>query len=64
MQRLCASLLIQVFNKEKRQAGKVIAMQVAQEDDVELAGIKSRLLHCEQRSRAAVEQEQAVRGLD
>src|SRR5687768_10513381 len=64
MQRLFAALLIQKFDEEKRQAAKVIAMQVAQEDDIELARIKSELLEREQRSRAAVEQEQAVRGLD
>jgi hypothetical protein len=43
---------------------KVIAMQVAQQDDIESAGIKSKLFHCEQGSGAAIEQEKAVRVID
>src|SRR5688572_19958212 len=64
MQWLFAIFLVEVFNKEKRQTGKVIAMQVAQENDVQPTGIKAELLHCQQRCRAAVQQEQPVRSFD
>jgi hypothetical protein len=45
-----------LLQQQERQAGEVIAVQVAEEDDIDARGIDGKAAHRDQRRRAAVEQ--------
>ena len=45
-----------LFQQQERQAGEVIAVQMAEEDRIDARGIDGMAAHRDQRRRAAVEQ--------
>ncbi len=46
---------------ERRQAQHVVAVEVGQEDDLDVAGVDTQAVHVREKGRAAVQQHPAVR---
>jgi hypothetical protein len=61
---LIARILIEVTDEKEWQAAKVIAMEMAQKNDIQSSRIKARPLHGQQARWAAVHEKKPVGGLN
>jgi hypothetical protein len=64
MERSMAWFVIEVLQEEKRKAGKMIAVQVTQKNNVEPQRIETGAFHRQQSCWTAVEKKEAIRGFD
>jgi len=64
VERALARMLVEVVDKEKRQAAVVVAVEVAQKNRVEPSRAEATALHRQERRRAAVEKKQLPAAFD
>ena len=64
MQWLVPRVLIKGVDEEERETAKVVAMKVAEKNDIQPPWIKAGLFHRQQRRRSTVQQEEPVGGFN